>query len=622
MFNFVAVAIYALACSGIGAVVNHSLFGNAASAASDRRTTLRRLGLNFAVGSSLLAAVLILVALGGHLTLPVVWSGIIAFAITYILTEIRLFSATVGGGSNEAHQGTSTLAWALAAAAVLLYIWYGMLAYTRPPFGDADAFYMTYPKVIAATGTLRPMVFTYRDFSTIGLLGELHFAALMVIADPAAAKLFAWLAGGSCVLVLCDITRKLGGGGIAQALLAGTLLTSTTFTDYLSDGKTELFPALTALAVIRILLEISPKSAKFKTALAIGVLSAIAGYSKFSYIVCLFPTIVIFTLTRLGPWQNFYGRNGARVWAFIGLCVAGAVLGLIPHLLKNALLFGNPFAPFFGSTQNWADQSGWFSSADTAWIMLTYPIALVFGQYPLMGGNVSFIWLLTLPLIFFLGKDKLTVGQPLMLLTLSALTGLVIWSILKPSIFTPRYFLANLMLLMPLPMIAAEAYLIKSTRIVGKSAIVVLFALAAAAAPYKPPAGVWTAFPGKIFAFIADGLPQCGLAISSYCSAFVEINTNTSTGGRVFVLGYYTFFLDASLLMTINTPEEYNELLSVPAEALWQTLYDEGFRTIAVQRATHEAYLSILRRAPIPSGLRVTERFEDDNMPVFYIEPE
>lgn len=150
----------------------------------------------------------------------------------------------------------------------------------------------------------------------------------------------------------------------------------------------------------------------------------------------------------------------------------------------------------------------------------------------------------------------------------------------------------------------------------------VLFALAAAAAPYKPPAGVWTAFPGKIFAFIADGLPQCGLAISSYCSAFVEINTNTSTGGRVFVLGYYTFFLDASLLMTINTPEEYNELLSVPAEALWQTLYDEGFRTIAVQRATHEAYLSILRRAPIPSGLRVTERFEDDNMPVFYIEPE
>jgi len=68
---------------------------------------------------------------------------------------------------------------------VMVYLFSATLA------GDGAAFYMVLGKIIAYSHRLVPMP-GYERFTMIGLQGELHFAALMVLHSPEAAKLFSW----------------------------------------------------------------------------------------------------------------------------------------------------------------------------------------------------------------------------------------------------------------------------------------------------------------------------------------------------------------------------------------------------------------------------------------------
>jgi hypothetical protein len=134
----------------------------------------------------------------------------------------------------------------------------------------------------------------------------------------------------------------------------------------------------------------------------------------------------------------------------------------------------------------------------------------------------------------------------------------------------------------------------------------------------RPPAGVWSAKPSNLYYYVTNGQPMCGLSISDYCSIFDKLNSEIPSHKRLFVLGYYTYWLSEDILGRLNTDDEYQDMKSLPPN-VWQTLADQGFAAVAVQTATHSRYLAFLRKSTVPEGLEVVEVFRDSNMPVFFI---
>jgi hypothetical protein len=603
MMAVIIVVFYTLACVGAGALCIRLFLGTGEGGS---------ISLRFGVGSTMLSACWIPVALAGMLTPVIVWAAISLFGLYAIIYRRHSGHELTGRFDLK-----SILFWALVSICIAVMIWHGLLAFYRPPFGDADAFYMTYPKIIAATRQLSAMGFTYHDFSAVGLSGELHFAALMVISTPAAAKLFAWVSGVGIVLVLTEMTGKLGGDRYAKLVVAAALITSTTFTDYLSDGKTELFAALSALTVVALILARPLSALPAKGVFFLGIMTGSAAYSKFSFIICVVPTV--FALAYFSCFGFAKGRPLKQFASELLAAGLGFGIGLLPHLIKNWVLFGNAAAPFLGMKKNWADQAHWFSSIDTAWIVGTLPASLVFGQYPLMGGTISLIWLMSLPFIAFALVSPGSLKTPSVQLSLCTAFGLVCWLLVKPSVFAPRYFLPNLLLLMILPSIGVERYMKSPARSKG---VVGLFGILSGAivltSVSRPPAGVWSAKPSNLYYYVTNGQPMCGLSISDYCSIFDELNGEISSHKRLFVLGYYTYWLSEDILGRLNTDDEYQDMKSLPPN-VWQTLADQGFAAVAVQTATHSRYLAFLRQSTVPEGLEVVEEFRDSNMPVFFI---
>jgi hypothetical protein len=594
-------AIYALACFGTGALCIRVFF--------DKHDGTS-VGLQFGVGSTILSACWIPIALAGILTPVIVWAALVPLGLYGVSNLSRLRRPFP-----RRFDLMSIPFWAFVCVCAGVILWHGVLAFYRPPFGDADAFYMTYPKIIAASGRLSAMGFTYHDFSAIGLSGEMHFAALMVVSTPAAAKLFAWTSGLGIIFVSTEMTGRLGGGRYAKLIVAATLISSTTITDYLSDGKTELFATLGAMTLVGLIVARPMSSLRKRGVLFLGSMTGIIAYSKFSFMICMLPTV--FGLAYFTSYGFAKRQRATQFASDLLIAGLGIGLGLLPHLLKNFILFGNAAAPFLGMKKNWADQAQWFSSIDTAWIIGTFPASLVFGQYPLMGGTLSVIWLMCLPFLVFAVSRTSTLKEPSVQVTLCALFGLACWFLVKPSIFTPRYFLPNLVLLMPLPAIGVERY----TRWPGRSRIVIVLIATLAVAVVvtsvsKPPAGVWSAKPSNFYYYMANGQPKCGLSISDYCQIFGKLNSEIPPHKRLFVLGFYTYWLSTELLGSLNTDAEH-EFIKSPN--VWQRLADHGFAAVAVQTATHGRYLAKLREVPAPEGIEVVEKFPDSNMPVFFI---
>jgi hypothetical protein len=137
---------------------------------------------------------------------------------------------------------------------------------------------------------------------------------------------------------------------------------------------------------------------------------------------------------------------------------SGGILGILPLILKNFLLFDEPFAPVFHfSSQSSAliDQV-WYSNEITAWIVKTYPLALVFGRYPMQHGIISVLILAFLPLYAFSLIARLFKVDKATVVFISGVISVAVWVLLKPSILAPRYILPGLVMLFPAISLAAE----------------------------------------------------------------------------------------------------------------------------------------------------------------------
>jgi len=630
LIDITLVAFYTLTCIGMG-ILSKSIIKFAVKHDSENYFDkfIYSFDVYFLLGSSIISLLWLALGLIGTLNEVSIWTILIIVFLSSIYDIFKNIdtgyyrSRLIIKKSSKVVVNKYILLVILSIFVFILAIWYGVLAYLRPPFGDADAFYMTYAKIIGSMGRIEPMPGNYYNFSSVGLSGELHYAAFFVIGDVRAAKLFGWVAGINLIILVASLIRIVGGGALARLLGSLVMLTSTTVTDYLSDGKTDLFAAALATGAAYFALVAAQGARRMESLILSGSLAGLAVVAKLSYIVVLMPSIIFLVYLSIDVRHAFASRD-RKVLLTIAKNVftfsSAMFLFVVPHLLKNYLLFDNPFAPFFGSEENWAEQS-WYSAENTLWIIITYPFALVYGLYPLMGGNWSFLWLAALPLVAVAGRGWIDLKRSSTQIALAGCVGLAAWILVKPSVFAPRYVLPSLIMLLPLPMILVERLYYEEVWPKVLAAIYsILVFFAVAVAPFVAPAGVWTAVPKTIISHVKNGMPSCGLAISSYCNGFEWINSVANLGDRIYLAGYYSFQLDPKHLQCLNTSAEASIIEMANISDVWQALYRNGFKMIAVQKATHGHVIEKLDPQKAPKWLQVVVTMENTDMPIYSIE--
>jgi hypothetical protein len=514
-----------------------------------------------------------------------------------------------------------TLSWywqglGLLIAVILLN--FGVMAVTSPPIGDAAAFYMVLPKIIAASHRLVPQP-NYYAFSQIGLSGEMHYAALMSIASPQAAKLFVWFTTLALAVILIALNTVVGNSRIGKIVSLALFFTSTTVTYYIFDGKVEIFGGAFGLAAYYWALRTENVPGRAPYILA-GLFTGFAIIAKLTSIPVLVPGIVILIV-----WNNFT-RQVAQKERYVDtvkcLCIVGLIAActMIPHFIKNYTLFGEPFAPllFLKTGGKLLAEQAYFSYEATKHIIMTYPIALVYGMYPMQGGNLSVLVLAFAPLFFLFPEHNKIAAQRFRQVAVIALLGVILWVFVRPSWIMPRYILATLLLFIPLAANGVEKLFSNQAKyfnFLRGTVFLSILIVVCTVIPYNRTS--FKQFARHIVSKTSDYSPS-----NSSDSAFELVNRMILPGERVFFAGYYGYFFSPEVLQCSNGPNEHTDIILMKASTApldWVYLYDRGFKYLLLDKRTHVQMAGALQIGTAPPWLSVTKILDDESASIYKI---
>jgi hypothetical protein len=380
-----------------------------------------------------------------------------------------------------------------------------------------------------------------------------------------------------------------------------------------------MFGAALGLAAYYWAVQIRAKRSKLSLFLT-GLLSGFAFVAKLSYIPVMVPGIALLVLW--GYQDEFMGKNDWKsvFKSFLSgslIILVGLILALIPHLIKNGLLFHDPFFPFDAGGMGWLDQQ-WFGEAVTRRIILTYPLALTYGDYWAQSGNMSPLILAFLPLAFFLPRPKSFLSSPLFVISAVALLGVIIWMVSRPSVLAPRYIFATLFLLILLPARAAE-YISLSDRQPHILAFGVIFFTALMLCSMGIfslgrvffPEATAKSLTGVIGECDRDGVP---------CLAMNEINKLAQPGERVLLASIQHYWFRGDLMQCLSNSDEWDDIKNASGTDLWLKLYGKGFSFLFIDKSTNAAFLERLNPENHPDWVKLTPVFNQSNVLVYHIE--
>ena len=610
-----ALGFYSIACLCFGALVLRLL----TTSAPVRCSAGAALASAFLLGQGILAniwvllgllgwfkpfAVLILLASGTAGGALLVWPYLIPFSqqLRDVWVELR----------------RESLGWRLVALMAVAIYMLGFTALARPLEGDAAAFYMALPKVIVDSYRLAPLP-GYEAFTQIGLQGEMHYAALMILGSTDAAKLFAWPTILAGTVMLAAIGSLAGLKRRGQWIVFVSVFTSSAVLYLCGDGKVDLFAAALGLASYFWAVQINHYKGSLPVHLA-GLFAGFAVVAKFSYLPVLLPSLAFLVLWTIVADQNHKSDVKANLlrtgtlFLWLGVWIS---LAVIPHLIKNYVLFDNPLAPFSASGAGWANQK-WFASETTQHILLTYPLSLTFGQYWGQYGNLSPLILAFAPLALLLSRPKPFWISPLVALTLAAGTGLVCWVILHPSLISPRYILSTLLIFI-LPSARAAEHVSRPESgvlwlkwgVIGSilaSQVIVVFYFSDQ-----------VFFPEQTKRYLMGRLSECGRD-GPYCRGFTELSKRAEPGARVLLGAYYRYWMRPDLLQCTSTEGELKRLREERSEVFWLSLCQRGFGYVVIDKATHKSLMNNLEKENIPSWVKIYRQWAEGNLLIFQIE--
>jgi len=604
---------YSAACSGAG-ILFLKLFG----AHADRMERISAgtiLATGFVLGQGILASIWLLLALGGWFSIEIV--GTFCFIITVVGLYIGrgLFSGLknqVASIWRELRE--DTWGWQLIAGltVTLCLLWVTSLG--RPLLGDGSAFYMALGKLTAYSHRLIPLP-GFEGFTNVGLQGELHFAALTALHSPEAAKLFSWPTISAAGIILASLGRVVGMGRRGQWLTLSMLFSSSAVVSLSGDGKVDLFAVALGLAAYYWAVQI--RFARTKIALLLtGLFSGFSIIAKLSYAPVMVPTIALLVLWGYEAEFKNKGQWRSTFRSFIGGCtviLAGLLLAFIPHFAKNGLLYHNPISPIGSGGIGWLNQT-WFGPEVTRWILLTYPLALTYGSYWAQYGNLSPLILAFLPLMFYLPRPRPFFSSPLVAITLVALAGIGVWIIYNPSVFSPRYILALLLLLILLPARCAEFVSLNDQRprLLAMGVIVsTIVVLIAGGLSFLDQ----VFFPSATIQYLARTMDECKRD-GEYCRAMSRINRDAESGDRVYVASYQHYWLRGDLLQCANNQNDPFSSGAV-GEQMWLELYQNGFKYLLIDESTHGFMVERLDLDHVPKWVKLKLKYNTMPLSVY-----
>lgn len=598
------------------------------------------LATSFMIGQGLLAAIWLILALIGQFKSAIILTILISISIISIMVWKDLFRLfkKISEITRSAFASLSFFWKLLLVMLALLALFFATGAIILPPSGDAEAFYMVLPKIVAGTGILQLQP-NYYDFSKLGFLGEAHYAALMSLANFHAAKFFVWFTMLAAAGFIVSIGTLLNVKARGQIIALAILLTSTTFTNYITDGKVDIFSAAFGLAAFYWVLETKRK--EIMPLVLTGLFLGFAVVTKLSNFIAVFPGVILIIIwncyleARLEKklWQIFL----LKTIKFLAILFLFFGFAITPHLIKNKTLFNNPFA-LSNKYQRlqwvnpvWSSSSA-VETSFTAQLphsaldeqapepsrlkqlfsplsrILTYPLAFIFGDRGGQGGNLSVLILILLPFLFF---SRLTLAQKQVLVIFAF--SLTFWIAVRAAAITPRYILPTLLIFIPLIAAKAESifelkkFMIVRTLIV--TSLIITLSVMLLGSLYFTQRFSWVVFKGVSPTFL----------YGSHYPALQFINNRASGEDRVFLVGYYGFFLRPDLLNRLDNEEEKMAIVFYRHPSPWEYIYEHGFKYVIVQKAPHLPVMGDLD-SQRPKQLNIQKIYSDPLNDVYLLE--
>jgi hypothetical protein len=604
--------LYVIAAIQAGGFILSRIRGSRAGS-EGQESTLERLNLSFLLGLAALSVLIVALGLFGFLNRLVLVSLLIlsAFILAIRLSRARARIPSILSGIRSSNLWSLSPPWIVFSIALACIVaLFGFLSLLQPVSGDAEAYYMTIAKVMAYSERLVALR-NYASFSTTSWFGELHFAALITIFGLISAKFLVWFLFLSIAASIHTFGKRLGNSQKAQVVSQTLLVASSTVYYYIADGKVDLFAAALGLAAFTIILK-NGKTWSLRECVLAGLLIGFSAVAKMTYLPIMYVGLFVALGCGLFLDQRRISIPGIKTIMARGMIIAAVSLtAFIPHIVKNISLFGEPLAPFVylhtlpeGGVSL---QQAWFSPESTRYIILTYPLQLFFGRFPMQGGTMSPLLLALLPIgLVRLCRDRERRSLALSM-AITAISGIVAWAVIRPSWFAPRYMLAPLLLLVPLGGSCLDGANLKPLAR-GAAALVLAF-LVAGFVVFSSEVGLYRSAKRT-----ASALYHARELESPNQDGISFLNKNVPEGDRVFVDGWYTYYMRPDILACMSEERQWMmQLVTYPD--LLRYLRQRDFKFIYVEKASASKLFENL------DGFPAARIYDDARCSIYKLQP-
>ena len=595
---------YFIACLGMGSIVFVSIPTLSAKISASPLTVL---ATKFLLGQGLLANVWVFVALAGYFSPFFVkgFVGILFLAGVWLNYKLLFpISNQLAKIGNEIK--LETLSWkvTIGATLVICLIW---LPFWFPLETSGSRYYMAIAKVISASEHLKVLP-GYEEVASLGMQGEVQFAALMTLGSPESTQFFSWLTFvAGCVLLLA-LGRQVGLKRRGQWITLTMVFTSSAVILLSGSGKTDLYGAAFAFAAYYWAFRLDEEN-RTQASILIGLFSGMAVMAKLNYAVNFLPSLALILIWKIFLLPGLKITK-EQLLPFLIMGIGGLLIA-VQMPIKNQILFGDPLAAFHSGG---ISSQVWYGAETIRRVYTLLPLSLTFGAFWGQGGGLSPLILAFLPLLFFLPKQKYWLRNSLFVLSFTAIFGLVCWFIFYPSNFALRYFMACVLLLvLPVAKIATDfASLGKSNgQLIHLSIIIYMVYTILGYISYPIETGT-------TFRQIATGEANCSNE-NIRCLITNQVNNELPHGERIFTYTRHRYWLRPDLIQCASTTEELNNFASISSSDLrWRYLVGRGFHIIFFENR-NTTIPNIIRKdlKEIPRWLKITMLQNDQN--IFYI---
>jgi hypothetical protein len=626
---FITTSLYSMGCTGAGLVLYRLLVGSRLG--DDEPGGIIVLASAFFLGQGVLAGLWQFTAMLGWFNQVVVTLiSVVCLLTAFVLSKPYWHDIRRVLGDELNYILAAPVYLKLMIALTLILYFGGLTRIGHYLLSDATAYYLTWPKIISASHLLEPLQGLLNEFSMrMPLMGEMHFAALMLYGLADDVRILDWFFMGAGAILLMAICRRTGIGRVGRYIALAMMFSSTAVLLLLCSGKVDLMAAALGLAAVYWAMHGDFTAPGIELRMA-GLLTGFAIVGKLSYAISFLPVVVGLVIWRVLAANLGSANESPGVFHLIRP-VLGALVRLggwtfaamVPYFFKLFLwqeaLFTQPWALF-----NKLDKTR-FPGPVTRRLVLTYPFALVFGKYLGQYGNISPLMLAFAPLSLLMPKPKSWrqfLFSPLTMLTLSACLGITCWIIIRTSGFQMRYIMATLLLLIPLAAKGAEYVLQTKNCKIFKVGIVFTCLITLLSISSIMFSSVYKA--GNTYKILTGQMPKSDRD-GQYLQAIHTLHLIAPKGARIIFLGFHTYWLRPDLLQCQSRLSDFRvwNNRNVSYQKRWVEIYKRGFEYVFIVKHLKNNFEDMIKNRPdwvklktiYDQSLILIYRLKYDNVP-------